>query len=463
MKKLLATSNKQKITLLVCFLLIATISSIAQPKPAPINRILFVFDASQSMLARWQSGRKIDIARNLLFNMLDSLKHIENLEIGLRVYGHQKNYPPKDCDDTKLEVDFGSSQLVCDRIKAKLQMIKARGTTPIAISLEKGAYDFPKNENSRNIIILITDGIEECGMDPCAVSLLLQRENIILKPFVIGIGLDTKYKETFDCVGTYYDASKEKDFATVLEVVISHVINSTTAQVNLLDEQKNPTETNINLTFYDEFSGLAKYHFVHTMNNMGNPDTMSIDPILKYKVVAHTIPPVESDIISLIPGKHTIIPISTPQGELTIKMNSNETYPFVIKKDGEHQTLHVQNTNTTQKYLTGKYDIEVLTIPRFQIENVEIKQSELTSITLPSTGIANIILPSKGYGGIYQFKENIWEQIYSINENTEKLNLHLLPGNYKVVFRSKAAKQYMYTKEQNFKIISGKSELIRIY
>ena len=51
------------------------------------SRILFIVDASQSMLGRWQSGRKIDIARNLLSVMLDSLKNIQNLEIGLRVYG----------------------------------------------------------------------------------------------------------------------------------------------------------------------------------------------------------------------------------------------------------------------------------------------------------------------------------------------------------------------------------------
>ena len=138
--------------------------------------------------------------------MLDSLKTMDNLEIGLRVYGHQKSFPPQDCDDTRLEVDFGKSNDVTERIKAKLKMIRARGTTPIAISLEKGAYDFPKTDNSRNIIILITDGREECNMDPCSVSRLLQREGIILKPFVIGVGLDETYKKTFDCVGTYYDA-----------------------------------------------------------------------------------------------------------------------------------------------------------------------------------------------------------------------------------------------------------------
>ncbi|MDP7244786.1 MAG: VWA domain-containing protein [Flavobacteriales bacterium] len=456
-------TKRIKILLLTSLLFIGSFDTYSQQKKEQVNRILFIFDASQSMLGRWQSGRKIDIARKLLYNMLDSLKTMDNLEIGLRVYGHQKSFPPQDCDDTRLEVDFGKSNDVTERIKAKLKMIRARGTTPIAISLEKGAYDFPKTDNSRNIIILITDGREECNMDPCSVSRLLQREGIILKPFVIGVGLDETYKKTFDCVGTYYDASKEKDFETVLQVVISHVLNSTTAQVNLLDESEKPTETNVNLTFYDESSALAKYNFVHTMNHKGNPDTMSIDPILKYKVVAHTIPSVESELVSLTPGKHTIIPINTPQGFLEVKMQSKKDYQFIIRKSGESATLHVQETNTKQKYLTGKYDIEVLTIPRFTIKGIEIKQSKTTTINMPNTGTANILLPSKGYGGIYRFKDNLWEQVYPINDNIQRIKLYLLPGNYKIVFRSRSAKQYMYTNEKDFKVQSGKSKLIKLY
>ena len=88
-------------------------TAIAQKKKEPVNRILFIFDASQSMLGRWQSGRKIDIAKNLLSNMVDSLKDIKNLEIGLRVYGHQKGYPPQDCDDTKLGNKLSTRTLSC--------------------------------------------------------------------------------------------------------------------------------------------------------------------------------------------------------------------------------------------------------------------------------------------------------------------------------------------------------------
>ena len=164
-----------KIIFVVLLLVFTSSNSFSQNKEVPVNRILFIFDASQSMLSRWQSGRKIDIAKKLLSNMVDSLKNVENLEIGLRVYGHKSNYPPQDCDDTHLEVNFLNAYMAADLIKKKLSVIKPRGTTPIARSLEEGAKDFP-NDKGRNIVILITDGKEECGMDPCAFSRLYHRK-----------------------------------------------------------------------------------------------------------------------------------------------------------------------------------------------------------------------------------------------------------------------------------------------
>ena len=79
---------------------------------------------------------------------------------------------------------------------------------------------------------------------------------------------------------------------------------------------------------------------------IGNPDTMVIDPVFSYKVVAHTIPPVAVDSIILTPGKHTIIPLSTPQGELEIKMNSKIKYQYIVRPAGVDTTLHVQEINT---------------------------------------------------------------------------------------------------------------------
>ena len=454
--------KKLKILLILFGLFCSYTKSFSQADTKPINRILFVFDASQSMLGRWQSGRKIDIAKKLLSSITDSLKNIDNLELALRVYGHQRSYPPQDCDDTKLEINFLPSSVFADRIKGKLSMIKAKGTTPIAKSLEEAANDFPL-ENSRNIIILITDGKEECGMDPCAVSRLFAKKGIILKPFVIGIGLDKSWKENLDCVGTFFDASNERDFSNILNIVISHVIDNTTTQVNLLDSLDMPTETNVALTFYDNFTDIVKYNFIHTMNSMGNPDTMIIDPVLRYKVIAHTIPPVESDIITINAGEHTIIPLKTPQGKLRIVINTKKDYSFIVKDINSHKTINLQNINTTENYITGSYDIELLTLPRQYYKNIRINQNKLTKIQLPSTGLVNILLPAKGYGGVYLKDGDKIREIYRFNGESNQYKLTLLPGKYTVIYRAKSSKKYIYTNEKSFIIKSGKSQLIKIY
>ena len=249
------------------FILSFSITSFAQKKKvdAPqLTRIEFLFDASQSMYGKWQSGAKIDVAKSLMAQLLDSLRYVGNIELALRVYGHLKPFPPQDCDDSRLEVPFSKGNI--PHIQTVLKNLIPRGTTPIAKSLELCGNDFPQDP-SRNIIILITDGIEECGGDPCAISAALQKKGIFLKPFVIGLGLDPALKKTFECVGRYFDATNENMFKDALNIVISQALNNTTMQINLLDEYNNPTETNVNMTLYDTYTGQIKYNYIHTLNS----------------------------------------------------------------------------------------------------------------------------------------------------------------------------------------------------
>src|SRR5271157_220659 len=68
---------------------------IPKPKP-PLSRILFIFDASGSMNGYWEKEVKINVARNILIEMIDSLEKIDNIEMALRIFGHQKPVPPQD-------------------------------------------------------------------------------------------------------------------------------------------------------------------------------------------------------------------------------------------------------------------------------------------------------------------------------------------------------------------------------
>ncbi len=434
-----------------------------EQKIEPLSRILFVFDGSQSMIGKWQSDIKINIAKKLMGSLLDSLKTFDNLQVALRVYGHQKPYPPADCNDTKLEVPFGPDNF--DKVKLRIQSIEPKGTTPLAYAIEQAAGDFPPCDNCRNIIILITDGIEECGGDPCATSLALQKKGIVMKPFIIGIGRD--FKKAFNCVGTYFDASSETAFQKALNTVISQALNATTLQVNLLDINNKATETNVNMTFYEHTTGKLKYNFIHTLNNHGLPDTLVLDPLLTYDLVVNTIPQIRLDSIGLVTGMHVTVSVSAPQGYLNLKIGTNErivkNLQVIVRQKDDHKTINVQSFGENKKYLCGLYDLEILTLPRLYIDDVKISQSQTTNIDIPLPGIVVIRKSVNGFGSLYLEKNNTLEWIYDLRENILQETLVLQPGNYKVVYRSKNAEKAMYTIENSFTILPGETSNINLF
>ena len=464
--------SKTKIVTLVTLLTFAFLPfDLSAQAVKPLTRIEFVFDASFSMFGQWQSGMKMDIAKKMLTDFLDSIKGVSNLEVALRCYGHQVPLrPERSCTDTKLEVPFNSSlNTSITAIKNRLKTIVPKGTTPIAYTLEQCGGDFPtaSNANVRNIIILITDGIEECDGDPCAVSLALQKKGIVLKPFVIGIGLDQTYLNSFGCVGKFYDASSETSFKNILNIVISQALNNTTVQVNLNDQIGRPTETDVDMTFYDEQSGIIRYNYMHTINNKGVPDTIVLDPIGTYKMVVHTIPPVEKKGIELTPGKHNIIAVDAPQGYLNLKMSGSADYTkninCIIRKNGDMQTLHVQTFNTTEKFIIGKYDLEILTLPRIKLDKVDISQSKTTFIEIPQSGSVTISKPSEGPGSLYLEENNKLIWVCNLNSSLTQETIALQPGRYRAEYRPKNAKEAIYSIERSFKIDSGISTQIKLY
>lgn len=449
--------------LFIFFIILAAGQSVifAQKQRVSVKtRILFIFDESNSMNANWESRKKIDVAKELLIKIVDSLKNINNVEMALRMYGHQSHVPPQDCSDTRLEVPFGTHN--AEKIKHKLRVTKPKGTTPIANSLEACGDDFPNCNNCRNVVILITDGIEACDGDPCAIALTLFNKGITLKPFIIGIGLDMKFKDAFECIGQYYNANNEKKFQEIMKEVIKKAITGTTAEIDLLNIEGKAKETNVNITLYNQKNGEIFKNFIHTLNRKGKPDTLSLPTYLSYKMTVHTIPEITVENIKLENGKHNKIIAKTPQGSLNVTQKQGRTHKgvkFIVRKQGKTKTINVQEFFEPEKYIVGKYDLEILTLPRIYETGIEIKQSKTTTITVPQPGLINIFFPPKGYGGIYMIKNNKITLVKTFN-NTKKVNLYLQPGNYVAVYRAEIHKLTSFSSEKHFTVKSGRSATI---
>src|SRR3954468_9826094 len=138
--------------------LLLFILSFVQLNAQVTNRILFIFDDSYSMYAPWNSNVKIEVAKKVMGEFLDSLKNEPNLELALRCYGHTTFFKPeRNCKDSKLEVSFAEAKTNYLKIKQRINKLEPLGTTPIAYSLGECTNDFTPCGNCRNIVILITD------------------------------------------------------------------------------------------------------------------------------------------------------------------------------------------------------------------------------------------------------------------------------------------------------------------
>ncbi|MEY4286854.1 MAG: hypothetical protein RL511_940 [Bacteroidota bacterium] len=406
----------------------------------------------------WNNQTRMAAAKEVLTKSIESLRGVPDLELALRVYGHQSNVTNtyQDCQDTKLEVAFGPSNI--DPIKNKIKGLQAKGATPIARSLEAAAADFP-DTLARNFIILITDGLESCDNDPCIIARKLRDKGVKVTPFVIGLGMDLSYLDKFECIGAYTDAESKAAFENVLSNILSKALLNTTVQINLNTVEARPIETDVSMFLYEAGTSNLKYTYVHTLNRKGLPDTLVLDPTLKYDLRVATVPEVRKNGIQIIPHTHNTIQVPAAQGQLKItssKSPEGTILPTRVLQNGTTQTLNVQQLSDVQKYLIGTYQLEILTLPRTYKE-VQIEQSKLTSIDIPAAGQLVYQAPKGVVAQVfYERNPGQWEWVTDLKYNQASGNLKLQPGSYKLVYREKEQRSSAYSKEKKFNITSLK-------
>lgn len=448
-----------KITLLTGSFLIMVLVAVAQnriqQKLPEKTRVLFVLDGSGSMDALWgPSESRMDVAKRILVRLVDSLRVNTDLELALRVYGHRYSRQANNCQDSNLEVPFGPKNH--NSIISKIKDIRPRGVTPITYSILQAAKDFPVGKGYRNILILITDGIESCGSDPCAASVELQKKGVFLRPFIIGLGIAGG--KVLDCMGKYLDSQNDVTFNNVLNETIETTFSKTTVSVELTNGEGLPTETNVNITFVNNMTGTAAYDFVHYLDKNGQPDSVQIDPVLSYDMVINTLPPVIKRNVSIENGKHNVITVPVPQGSLLVKPEGRgNSFSLLVREKGKSQLLNQQRSGESVRYVVGVYEVETLTLPR-RIFEVSMEPEKIKTISLPQPGLLNLNTISSGYGSLFEILDTGESKfVCNLSEGTSLHSYNLLPGSYKVAFRVKKAGGSKYTAIRAFQVESGKT------
>ena len=211
------------------------------------DEILFIVDFSSSMNQKLGYTPKIYLAIDAIRNVLS--KYGKEMKMGLRIFGVTDKplmrQTPRGIEFIKENICTASKLILpiarynSDNISDRLSYISPKGATPIGYSLRQAVQnDFSLGNHTKHII-LITDGAENCGDDPCEYirHIMQTRKDIIID--VIGITVSENDYSKLRCIsangrGQYFSVNSPEDFKAIFEQALRATPVQTTNPVNTI-------------------------------------------------------------------------------------------------------------------------------------------------------------------------------------------------------------------------------------
>ncbi|MFG1477611.1 VWA domain-containing protein [Xanthobacter sp. V4C-4] len=191
---------------------------------ADVARTVIILDGSGSMWGVIDGRRKLAVARETVDKVMASLP--ADREVGLMAYGHRRK---NDCADIELVVPPapGSGPAVREAVKT----LRFLGMTPLSAAVKQAAEALRFTEAPATVV-LVTDGIETCEADPCALAGELKATGVDFTAHVIGFGLTREEGAKVACIadktgGRYLEA---RDAATLDKALTETVLAAGPAQ-----------------------------------------------------------------------------------------------------------------------------------------------------------------------------------------------------------------------------------------
>jgi len=188
-----------------------------------------ILDSSGSMAENLGGKTKMAIAKEAIQSVVGEIP--DGSYVGFRAYGHQFGREAKNCTDSQLIFPIGKinkSELV-----SKVNSLTPRGWTPIDYSLRQAQNDFPVSAEYQKMIILVSDGEETCGGNPCQAVKDMKAAGFNVTVNTVGFAVGTVAREQLKCIaaatgGEYKDASNASELAESMRVFSKRAFQSYT-------------------------------------------------------------------------------------------------------------------------------------------------------------------------------------------------------------------------------------------
>ena len=201
------------------------------------DNLILILDASGSMWGKAGAETKIEAARRVVRNLSGKLP--PESKLGLVAYGHRQK---GDCNDIQVLVSPGAADAsaVADHVDG----LNPLGMTPITKAFEQAAAS-AKAAGAPGTIVLVTDGLETCGGDPCAAVKAAKAAGTDFVLHVIGFDVATENVSSLECSaqaggGLYIPAENADSLSAALEQTMTEdapVGDATLAVKSVVDDK----------------------------------------------------------------------------------------------------------------------------------------------------------------------------------------------------------------------------------
>lgn len=428
--------------------------------------MLIILDCSQSMWDRWQSDAKIKVTQKVLLKFLDSVANQNEIEVALRVFGHLN----KNQYGTRLEVPFEDNNNY--KIQSKVKTLVPNGACTAATALSSSLNDFPTvaakgDKQPRNIILIITDGMDDCDGNICDVARQVQMSGVIVQTFILGIGNKQDFQHSLDCAGKFTYVPNEEQYTETLYNIFRMSEEEAQVVVSINDETDHLLEATLPIAFYDSQTGVVKYSTIYSIDSRYAPDTLIVDPLVAYDITVFTTPPTVIKNKQFHSGRINQLNINVEQGSLRLRFDGKRTnyqlpqYPIMVYQQG--RLVATQLLGEQHDYLVGNYDVEVLTTPPLSLKQIAVVSSSATDLTIPTPGMANISKPKAiSSGAVFTFVEGVLTYVCDLNPNKINERIVLMPGQYQLVIKPQNSIEYKNVRTKRFQIEAGQTTNINL-
>ena len=139
---------------------------------------VMVLDVSGSMWGQIEGRSKIEIAREVIAGLMTNWN--PSTELGLVAYGHRRE---GDCTDIETVIPVGPVD--ANQFVSTVNALVPRGKTPLTDAVRQAAETL-RYKDTPATVILVSDGIESCNADPCALAQELEKAGVGFTAHVVG-------------------------------------------------------------------------------------------------------------------------------------------------------------------------------------------------------------------------------------------------------------------------------------